>query len=394
MDDDEIRKLYSELRRSWQTHLEPRGVILPDLEKGEGFTKNALVLVFLFKNLGKPVSKTTLTNFIRERYPDTPDVQQGRHLSGKGWFIVSGTREEERKEYGLPHGFYTLVSVEDPHPKFSGPRKGETEKGVSLEEAYYEDSGTNLDELTEFVKREGHAVLYGPPGTGKTHLALVLTKRIAGEDYLVARLNSTTTPGEFLDLVGERCERALEDPERPVALVVDDVDWSTSATLFLDLAVALQHRNVPVVTDLSKRRVTCVPSNLVLLATTTQTPSSGATPPTLVGSLPFVPVPPDERILSNWFNDRGDATEETKKLALNLFQTINRELKKCCSLQFGHAYFFAKDERGLWQKLHYTILPSLEARSASDAELRAALPLLRTLVDQVFGAGGSPAPPA
>ena len=41
----------------------------------------------------KEVSKQELTDFIRQFYPETNDVQQARHLSKqKGYNIISGTR--------------------------------------------------------------------------------------------------------------------------------------------------------------------------------------------------------------------------------------------------------------------------------------------------------------
>lgn len=62
------------------------GVKLPELFGADKkFTKNALVLIYL--SIGYPktkvISKTELTHFMREFYPDTADVQQARHLGAQ-----------------------------------------------------------------------------------------------------------------------------------------------------------------------------------------------------------------------------------------------------------------------------------------------------------------------
>ncbi len=65
-------------------------------DKNKKFTKNALVLVYL--SLGYPktktISKTELTQFMRDFYPNINDVQQARHLGAQdGWWIVAGGRD-------------------------------------------------------------------------------------------------------------------------------------------------------------------------------------------------------------------------------------------------------------------------------------------------------------
>jgi hypothetical protein len=93
---------------------------MPKLYDGRGrFTKNTLVLIYL--SLGYPetkaVSKTELTRFVRQFYPDVNDVQQARHLGAQdGWWIVAGGRDNIVIE--VKKGFYQLYSLEEPYPSF------------------------------------------------------------------------------------------------------------------------------------------------------------------------------------------------------------------------------------------------------------------------------------
>src|SRR3990167_7733058 len=93
---DEIKVQYALVRDFHEKFLRRYGVKLHKLHDAqEDFTKDALVLIYL--SLGypktKPVSKTELTHFVRSFYPDTPDVQQARHLGAQsGWWIVAGGR--------------------------------------------------------------------------------------------------------------------------------------------------------------------------------------------------------------------------------------------------------------------------------------------------------------
>ena len=119
--EEEIKRQYALLRDFHKKFLKKFGVKLPKLQDAKGgFTKDALVLIYL--SLGypktKPVSKTELTHFVRGLYPDTPDVQQARHLGAQsGWWIVAGGRDNIVAS--LRRGWYQLYTLEKPYPSFT-----------------------------------------------------------------------------------------------------------------------------------------------------------------------------------------------------------------------------------------------------------------------------------
>ncbi len=125
----EIKKTYEMILAYYDKYLKPHGVKMPRLNSTKGFTKDALILVYLAQGYPKTrkVSKGELTQFIHGFYPEVNDVQQARHLGAqKGWFIASGGRDN--REVILGRGEYQLVSLEKCYPNFKGHRvkRGET----------------------------------------------------------------------------------------------------------------------------------------------------------------------------------------------------------------------------------------------------------------------------
>jgi len=127
----EIGELYEGIKTKWERYLKKEGVILPSLRNKTSYTKDALVLVYLYKNINKKVSKTELTAFIQKFYPKTNDVQQARHLAAqKGWCILSGTRHDfEAAERNLKSGEYMLISLEKIYGGFTQRRRTYTLEG-------------------------------------------------------------------------------------------------------------------------------------------------------------------------------------------------------------------------------------------------------------------------
>lgn len=118
--DEEIENLYMELKKYHEQYLKKFNVKLPRLKTRDKFTKNALVLVYLFNKFEEPVTKEELTYFLSLYDERSNDVQQGRHLGQQsGWFIITGTRNDEQCEkYNVKYGEYALISVKEYYPEF------------------------------------------------------------------------------------------------------------------------------------------------------------------------------------------------------------------------------------------------------------------------------------
>lgn len=123
----ELRKIYEKLRVAHEKRLRGKGVKLPSLlDAGNNFTKDALVLIYLargYPNRHRVVTKSELTAFVRQYYPDINDVQQARHLGAqKGWWVCAGGRDNVVVE--LERGEYQLYSLDKPYPGFTAGRRG------------------------------------------------------------------------------------------------------------------------------------------------------------------------------------------------------------------------------------------------------------------------------
>lgn len=143
--DEDIEQQYNLLKQFHEKYLKSFGVKLPALKEPSGnFTKNALVLVYL--SFGYPktkeVTKVELTNFIRQYYPDVPDVQQARHLGAQsGWWIVAGGRDNIVIK--VKKGNYQLFTLEQPYPDFKkGHRISDVKGWTELKAIYHNRCAT------------------------------------------------------------------------------------------------------------------------------------------------------------------------------------------------------------------------------------------------------------
>ncbi len=131
LNDEEIRSTYMLICEEYEKYLKRYGVKLPKLRHGGAYTKDALTLVYLAQ--GYPhtriVTKSELTEFIRQFDDSVLDVQQARHLAAqKGWFIISGTRNDITSRMLAP-GEYQLQTMEKPYPGFTASRREEIVDG-------------------------------------------------------------------------------------------------------------------------------------------------------------------------------------------------------------------------------------------------------------------------
>lgn len=126
LSESEIEQTYKLICDYHKKYLKKKNVHLPSLKnKDKSYTKDALALIFLAFGYPKTkiISKRKLTNFIKCFYPNVTDVQQGRHLGKqKGWYIISGTRND-LADTKIPNGSYKLVSLKEAHPSFIKDRR-------------------------------------------------------------------------------------------------------------------------------------------------------------------------------------------------------------------------------------------------------------------------------
>ena len=124
--DAEIQQTYDLIADYHAKHLDELGVKLPQLRKANGdYVLSALTLVYLARGYPavKTVSKSELTQFMRQYVPDVNDVQQARHLAAQsGWYILSGTRKDGR-DMNVQPGEYRLISLEEAYPGFNSQRR-------------------------------------------------------------------------------------------------------------------------------------------------------------------------------------------------------------------------------------------------------------------------------
>jgi len=133
-----IRRIYETISEYYEEYLKQHGMKLPKLTDRHGnYTRDALILVYLAQGYPstKRVSKRELTQFIRQYYRDTNDVQQARHLGAqKGWYIAAGGRDN--RDVVLKRGEYQLISLEKPYPAFHGHRIEQTEDWEKIKRQY------------------------------------------------------------------------------------------------------------------------------------------------------------------------------------------------------------------------------------------------------------------
>lgn len=125
MEDKEILEVYNLIKEYHAKYLAQFGVKLPRLKMSDRYTRNALVLVYLCRNYPNTaiVSKDELTEFVRQFYPKTNDVQQARHLGAQsGWYILSGTRKDNAS-LSISDREYHLETLERCYPGFTAERR-------------------------------------------------------------------------------------------------------------------------------------------------------------------------------------------------------------------------------------------------------------------------------
>jgi hypothetical protein len=117
----EADALYAQLEKSHAAHLASSGVALPELKRGNSYTRGGIVLCALYKYFRQPVTKLELSRLVSQFFDaQVSDVQQARHLGKQeGWYIISGTRGQSAPSdlgFNLLPAAYCLISITEPYP--------------------------------------------------------------------------------------------------------------------------------------------------------------------------------------------------------------------------------------------------------------------------------------
>ncbi|GIV09390.1 MAG: hypothetical protein KatS3mg019_1481 [Fimbriimonadales bacterium] len=143
MSADEIEQIYHQVEELHQRHLKSQGVRLPSLRnRGGQFTIDAPSLIYLAQGYPNTrwVSKSELTQFIRQFHPDANDVQSARHLGmQRGFYFVSSRRGNclPNDERPPERSSYLLVTLEKPHPAFAQGRRVESDSNFEATKKRY-----------------------------------------------------------------------------------------------------------------------------------------------------------------------------------------------------------------------------------------------------------------
>jgi len=132
-----ICEKYNEIKNKWETNLKDKGVKLSALKNNNGsYTLNALVLIYLYVNIRKAISKEEITIFLQNLGYQVNDMQQARHLSQQsGWYIISGQRgDSECRKYNVAAGEYMLLTLDEPYPQFNDKKRSEYYSSESWED--------------------------------------------------------------------------------------------------------------------------------------------------------------------------------------------------------------------------------------------------------------------
>ncbi len=241
-----------------------------------------------------------------------------------------------------------------------------------------------LDRVIKAVMDRKQVILIGPPGSGKTNLAiwaayeltnggkngywdLVQFHRNYKYDDFVERMVLKTQNG-ILKLVPEAqlfvelCNRAQQNSEERVVLVIDEINRADVANVFGELIYALEYRGYPVKLAYSKNDL-IVPNNLYIIATANDidrgTFDIGVA---LRRRFDIIRIDTSEEDLKKMLQEQG-MPENVISIAVNIFNRVNGLFEKHMGKKgVGHLFFSdVTTEEDLVRVWENRIKPLIEA---------------------------------
>lgn len=273
-------------------------------------------------------------------------------------------------------------------------------------------------EATRLLLAKRNVVLYGPPGTGKTRAALQVADRWRaehGDDSVVLttfhpsysyedfvegwRPEPTASaaggfdlkPGVFLEAV----KVAVNSSDRPVLLLIDEINRGDVARIFGELITFVEHdkRGIEFTTAQDRNAKKHVPPNLYVLGTmNTADKSISLLDVALRRRFAFIPCPPEPAVLANtteWLPTVDGIRLDRLLIELNA-RLAQHDIE--ADRQIGHALLGIPADsddpsRDLLDRLHYDVLPLVEEYLYADREA------IREVLPGFLDASGSPVRP-
>lgn len=169
------------------------------------------------------------------------------------------------------------------------------------------------------------------------------------------------------------CQAALDAPDTPVILIIDEINRGNVSKIFGELITLLEADKrldgthpIQVTLPYSKE-LFGIPSNFYIIGTMNTTDRSvGTLDYALRRRFAFITLKADETIITKYYQDLGN--EDLGATAVTLFRDIKAFIEDpnhisgdtdIDDLMIGHSYLMAKDEEELHDKVEYEVLPLL-----------------------------------